>query len=162
MPFEELPPDIKRSNEAAARRIPDILALVGLKVETGAATAEEETVVSDQLQRHIEPLAEEEHKGWMANAESEGLRFAEVRDDKKGLHNCLRPFHELIDLDKKKDRDTVMKYPYFVRLAGYKIVFIGVRRMAAPRPRRNVRPDPRFRVALRTACCSQDRGWRHR
>lgn len=125
MPFEDLPPDIKRSNEAAARRIPDILALVSLKVEPGAATEAEEKVVRNQLELHLELLAEEEHKGWMANAESDGWRFADVRDDDRRLHNCLRPFHELRESDKEKDRNSVRHFPDFVRLAGFKIAFIG-------------------------------------
>jgi hypothetical protein len=125
MPFEDLPADIKRSNEAAARRIPDIVALVGLKIVTGAASEDEKKAVRDQLERHLESLAEEEHKGWMANAISEGWRFAEVRDDEKRLHNCLRPFHELSPPDKDKDRNTVQHFLEFAHLAGLKIVFIG-------------------------------------
>lgn len=124
MPFEALPPDIRRSNEAAARRIPDILAIVGLMVESGLATEAEEKAARAQLELHIEPMAEEEHKGWRSNAASEGWRFAELRDDDKRLHNCLRPFHELREFDKEKDRNSVRHFPDFVRLAGFKIVFM--------------------------------------
>ena len=124
MPYDQLPADVKRSNEAAARRIPDILALVGLQVVRGEATAEGESRVRQQLKLHIETLAEEEHKGWMTHLYSEGWQFDEVRDDSKHRHDCLRPFHELKEKDKEKDRDSVRHYPDFVREAGFKIVFI--------------------------------------
>ena len=122
MPYDDLPPDVKRSNEAAARRIPDILALIGLHIVKGLTTPDEEAAITKQLARHLGALAEEEHNGWMANAEAEGWRFAEVRDDDKRLHDCLRPFHELREKDKDKDRETVSHYPDFLRGAGFKIV----------------------------------------
>ena len=124
VPFDELPPSVKRSNEAAARRIPELLALVGLKVEPGVATASEIDGVRRQLEQHIETLAEEEHRGWMSNAESDGWRFAEVRDNDARLHNCLRPFHELSEVEKDKDRSSVRHVPEFVQLAGFRIVCI--------------------------------------
>ena len=124
VPYDDLPLDIKRSNEAAARRIPDIIALVGLQVVSGLATAEEESKVREHLEHHLEALAEEEHKGWMAHLDAEGWEFASTRDDDLRRHDCLRPFHELRELDKEKDRDSVRHYPDFAREAGFKIVFI--------------------------------------
>lgn len=125
MPFEQLPPDIKRSNDAAARRIPSILALFSMRVIPGIATPQEEEAVRRHLLLHLESMAEEEHRGWMSNAALEGWRFAEVRNDDKRLHNCLRAFNELSELDKEKDRSSVRHYPDFVRLAGFKIAFLG-------------------------------------
>jgi hypothetical protein len=122
-PFAKLPADIKRSNDAAARRIPDILALVGLQVTPGPADPDEDARVREQLARHMEALAEEEHKGWMAHLHAEGWQFAQTREDKKRLHNCLRPFHELGEPDKEKDRNSVRHFPDFVKLAGFRIVF---------------------------------------
>lgn len=123
-PFDELPADMKRSNEKAARRIPDILALVGLKVVEGLASQEEDKLVEDHLERQIEALAEEEHKGWMDHREAEGWKFAETRDDDQRHHDCLRPFHELRESDKEKDRNSVRHFPDVVREGGFKIVFI--------------------------------------
>jgi len=76
MPYDELPPDMKRSNEAAARRIPEIIALVGLQVVPGIATKREENEIREHIERHLEALAEEEHKGWMAHLYSEAWRLA--------------------------------------------------------------------------------------
>jgi hypothetical protein len=123
VPFDELPLDIKRSNEAAARRIPEIIALVGLQVVPEAAK-DETTKIRRQLERHLEVLAEEEHNGWMAHLKSEGWQYAEARDDDNRRHNCLRPFNELREIDKEKDRDTIRHYPDFAMEADFKIVFI--------------------------------------
>jgi hypothetical protein len=123
--FDDLPPHIKRSNEAAARRIPKIIALVGLQVVPDSETAKDETEeVRKHLERHLEALAEEEHKGWMAHLKSEGWQYDEVRDDDNRRHDCLRPFNELREVDKEKDRDSIRHYPDFAREAGFKIVFI--------------------------------------
>jgi hypothetical protein len=127
LPFEKLPSDIKRSNFAAARRIPGLLALIGLRIVPGRATRAQETLVRDHIEFHIASLAEEEHRGWMSNAESEGWQFNEVRDDDKKLHDCLIPFHELRELDQEKDRHTVRHFPDFVRKAGFKIQFTSSR-----------------------------------
>lgn len=124
-PFDELPPHKQRSNEAAARRIPEIIALVGLQLVPGSATAKDETEeVRKHLERHLEALAEEEHNGWMAHLESEGWQYADVRDDENHRHDCLRPYNELREVDKEKDRDSIRHYPDFAQTAGFRIVFI--------------------------------------
>ena len=124
-PFEDLPPDMKRANEAAARRIPDIIALVGLKVvEQQPAPENEQRRVREHLLSHLEALAEEEHNRWMAERISEGWRFDKKRNDDLKLHDCLLPFNALRESDKEKDRDSVRHYPDFVHRAGYEIVFI--------------------------------------
>ena len=124
LPYGQLPANIKRSNEAAAQRIPDIIALGGLQIVAGAALKREETEVRRQLEHHLEALAEEEHEGWMSHLQSEGWEFAEIRNDEQRRHNCLRPFHQLREADKEKDRNSVRHFPDFVRAAGFKIVFI--------------------------------------
>lgn len=123
IPFDELPPDIKRSNVAAARRLPEIAALVGLKIVEGDGDRADIDAVRAHLARHLNLLAEEEHKGWMENAQSEGWKYGPVRDDGARIHNCIRPFHELDEIDKEKDRDSVKHYPDFVALAKCQLVF---------------------------------------
>ena len=60
----------------------------------------------------------------MAHLVSEGWKFDETRDDERHLHDCLRPFHELREIDKEKDRNSVRHFPDFVRRAGFSITFI--------------------------------------
>ena len=125
--FEDLPADARRANLAAARRIPDILALVGLQVAAGAPAPGGEAEVRAHLERHLETLAEEEHRGWMSHLESEGWRYAEVRDDDARKHDCLRPYHELREEDREKDRATVRHFPDFVARVGFHVDFRQVR-----------------------------------
>ena len=87
------------------------------------ATREQETAVRAHLQLHIELLAEEEHEGWRAHLDSEGWRHGQVRDDKQRLHDCLIPYCELREIDRKKDRDSVLHYSDFASTAKWKITF---------------------------------------
>lgn len=123
VPYTELNAEAQRSNIAAALRIPEILALVGLQVKRGTATAREEETIREHLERHLETLAEEEHNRWMAHALADGWKFAATRNDEQHLHHCLLPFHALREVDKEKDRNSVRNFPDFVRRAGFKIVF---------------------------------------
>ncbi len=123
VPFEKLPPEIMRSNVAAAQRMPENLALVGLRLRRGRATESAEKRVAQHLNLHLEILAETEHEGWMSFLLSEGWRPSEVRDDDKRRHDCLRPYSDLRETDREKDRDSIRRYNDFARRAGYRIVF---------------------------------------
>lgn len=123
IPFAELPLDAVRSNEAAARRMPENLALVGLRLEPGLATREKEKSALAHLQLHIELLAEAEHAGWMAHQLSEGWRHGITRDDQHRLHDCLIPYNELREIDRQKDRESVLHYQDFARSVKWKITF---------------------------------------
>lgn len=74
--------------------------------------------------RHVEALAEEEHEGWMAHLLADGWKLAAERDDDLRRHDCLRPFHELREWDKEKDRNSVRHFLDVVREARIKIMFI--------------------------------------
>jgi hypothetical protein len=122
--FDELPPDMKLCNEAAARRIPEIIALVGLQIVSLDSSPHNDLKrVIEHIEHHLEALAEEEHNGWMAYLHSEGWRFNEIRDDDKRLHSSLRPFNELRESEKERNRNKVRHYPDFAHKAGYEIVF---------------------------------------
>lgn len=57
----------------------------------------------------IELLAEAEHRRWMADRIVSGWRHAAVRDDTKRLHPSIRPYSELSEADREKDRDAVRR-----------------------------------------------------
>jgi hypothetical protein len=120
--YAELPPHMKWSNEAAARRMPDILALVGLRLERGDS-AEDEAEVRQHLTTHLALLAEAEHDGWMDHLKSEGWRYGAVRNDEQRVHDCLIPYAELREQDREKDRESVRRYPDFARKAGWHLRF---------------------------------------
>lgn len=123
VPFDALPPVQARSNDAAARRIADVLALIGLRIAPGTGPAALDRKVRAHIGSHVERLAEEEHRGWMRHLRSEGWTFGVPRNDSARVHDCLRPFHELAESEKEKDRNTVRHFPDFVRAAGFHIAF---------------------------------------
>lgn len=134
------------TNLAAAKRLPWIMALVGLKLEQGAATAEENARAKLHLEKHLPTLAQEEHDLWMEFHFANGWRQvpderlkelkalkktdkprweAEIKPLKRGLrqHTMLIPFEKLDEEDKAKDHDAILNYPETAALVGWKIVF---------------------------------------
>ncbi|MBF0527603.1 MAG: hypothetical protein HQK56_21195, partial [Deltaproteobacteria bacterium] len=121
-PYCDLSQDIKASNEAAAHRIPWILELAGLFLvpeEQDAGTTDNE--VSAVLESLIEVLAEEEHDLWMEHKRLQGWRYGVERNDSKKIHNCLVPYRDLKETDRKKDRNAVRNFPKIAKEAGFKI-----------------------------------------
>lgn len=55
----------------------------------------------------IELLAEAEHRRWMADRIVSGWLYAAQRDDAQRLHDCIRPYAELCEKDRNKDREAV-------------------------------------------------------
>ena len=55
----------------------------------------------------LERMAEAEHRRWMADRILSGWRYGNPRDDAKKLHPSIRPYPELSEDEKKKDRETV-------------------------------------------------------
>ena len=128
--FDELSPEGKGDNYAAAVRIPNVLGLVGLQL---VEKADGEPAVADPgtiLKSHLYLLAEEEHNGWMEVKLANGWTPAPVPRDREELkaqraarrHHCLVPFAELSDEDMEKDSQSITNYPVVARLAGFKIV----------------------------------------
>jgi hypothetical protein len=127
-PYAELAPTDKEDNRAAARRIPDVLALIGL----GVATAEQAKSMKKPTQRdielsieaQIERLAHAEHDGWMAHRAKNGWNFGTPRDDDRKLHPLMVPYPQLPEAEKEKDRSAVRNYPKHVESAGLAIVYL--------------------------------------
>ncbi len=121
-PPNELPLEIQGDNYAAARRLPDVLALVGLMVvDDEAGSGENEELVNEIIIENLELLAEAEHDGWMDHKLKNDWSFADIRNDEKKHHNCLIPYRDLNPEDKAKDRDSVKNYPEIVKRAGFLI-----------------------------------------
>jgi hypothetical protein len=123
VPWAELPPDLKASNQAAAQRITQILAAVGLTVVPGMATKEEAEAVTTILKSNLNMLARMEHDGWMDEKRRQGWTYRVERDDKLQFHPLLIPYGDLPSHEKEKDRDSILQYVERVKEAGYKIVF---------------------------------------
>ena len=122
-PWEGLSPDLKASNRAAAQRIAEILAAVGLTCERGNASSSETKAVDRVLETNLEMLAGMEHDGWMDEKKRQGWTFGETRDNPRLKHPLLIPYGDLPEAEKDKDRDSIRQYVMRVADAGYKIVF---------------------------------------
>jgi hypothetical protein len=127
-PYSNLAEADKEDNLVAARRIPEVLALIGLVLrKDGGATPRTapDGELEAQFDRNIERLAEAEHDGWMAQRRRNGWRWAETRNDPLKLHPAILPYAKLTEREKGKDRNTIRHYSDFAARAGFRIVPIG-------------------------------------
>ena len=121
-PYDQLSDVDKETNRAAARRIPEVLAVAGLGLQSGVETsATHAAEIADHIRHHLERLAEAEHLGWMQHRLRSGWRYSEVRDDPARLHPALVPYLILPEVNKEKDRSQVLSYAEKVTEAGYRI-----------------------------------------
>ena len=120
--FDLLSADLKGDNRAAALRIPLVLELVGLSVKEDRSDPGASDEVRQIIERHIELLAEAEHDGWVEHKRRNGWNFAEQRDNEKRLHPSLRPYRELVETEKEKDRSAVRHYPEILKRVHHRVV----------------------------------------
>lgn len=127
-PFSELAPADREDNRAAARRIPEVLALAGLGVadEGQPARADDPSPeeIARHIARHLERLAEAEHDGWMEQRVRNGWRQGSPRDDDAKVHPLIVPYGRLSEKEKDKDRNSVLEFPRMVAMAGQRIVWL--------------------------------------
>lgn len=125
-PYKELPGPIKADNLAAAMRIPKVLELAGLYVVPGNfAGKSDEGEVRAIIEQNLELLAEAEHDDWMEFRAGNGWRYGTTRDDKQKVQPAMRPYLELDERDRERDRDSVRHFPDVVNLAKHRIVTAG-------------------------------------
>jgi hypothetical protein len=107
-PWSDVDPDTRNANLAQASRIPNILALVGLRAAPGEPLSEDEEAATRRtLGEHAEILAEAEHNHWMVERLLSGWRYARRRDDARKLHPLLIPYHQLVRVEQEKDLAVV-------------------------------------------------------
>lgn len=120
--YGELDHEGRAANIAAALRMPEILALAGFVLEPGDASEQEHQIVDDFLMANLEFLAEAEHQGWEQQRRTEGWTHGPERDNDRRVHPLLRPYAELPEEEKNKDRGTIRNYTKYARSAGFRIV----------------------------------------
>jgi len=126
--FIKLDGEGKEDNRAAARRIQDILASVNLKIEKIKKSnildkVQQQTILSHILQ-HIELLSALEHNGWWMQRLKVGWKYGEIRDNKRKIHHLLKPYSELPNFEKEKDRNSIKNYQHILENVGYQINWI--------------------------------------
>jgi hypothetical protein len=114
--YAELAEQDKEDNRAAARRMGMVLAVAGLTLSDDPGTSE------TALPADVEPMAEAEHDGWMAQRTQTGWSWAPIRDDTSKHHPSMKPYAQLSEREKDKDRSNIRHYPDFAARAGYRIV----------------------------------------
>jgi hypothetical protein len=128
MPYAELAPIDQDDNRAAARRIPDVLALIGLGLvpqeDAKSVKRPTEKEIKLYIEARIELLAEAEHDGWMAQRTKNGWRYGTPRDNARKLHPLMVPYGKLPPDEKDKDRGAVRRYPAQAKAEGLEIVWL--------------------------------------
>lgn len=118
-PFGDLSTEYQEANRAAARRLAEVLAVIGIRIlpqEQSQGLSEAE--LFDLIELNMKRLAPAEHEGWMRQKIEAGWKHATERDDVRKLHPCIVPFDELSEDEKEKDRNQVRSYPALLRQAG--------------------------------------------
>jgi hypothetical protein len=123
-PYAQLAPIVREETCAAARRIPEVLALIGLRLrrnENDASPTLPPDELKARLEQNLERLAEAEHNGWMAHRCVNGWCYGETRDDERKLHPDMLPYAQLPERVRDKCRNDVRFYPTLAVRAGYRI-----------------------------------------
>jgi len=122
LPYVALAQQWKDANRAAARRIPAVLAVIGVTLRRASDAAAESRCIEAQLAARIdaaiERLAEAEHEGWMRERREAGWQYGPARDDARKIHPSFVPYAELPEPEREKDRNNVRSYPALIASLG--------------------------------------------
>jgi hypothetical protein len=75
----------------------------------------------------LERLARDEHERWTAQRRRDGWTYGPQRDDARKINDALKPYDELDEPTRDKDRDAVAQIPVTLAAAGYAIRRTGAR-----------------------------------
>ena len=88
-----------------------VVAHMDVKLKTCGLTKADKASASNQVSAFpavdIETLSEMEHRRWLAFHRMGGWQYAKDRKDSARLHPSVRPYIELTEKEKQKDRDNV-------------------------------------------------------
>jgi hypothetical protein len=118
-PWSELAEVLRESNRAQARDIGNKLAHLGLGLARNSRWGPPSFSFSAP---QLDLLSTMEHERWMAERLAAGWKLGPVRDVVNKLHPSLKPWDDLSDMDKDRDRATVRDLPMFLARTGYAIV----------------------------------------
>jgi hypothetical protein len=112
VPWQSLPFDYQEDNRSSVDHIWTKARDLGLQIGEPASGA-------TALQRaDIEPLAQAEHRRWVASRALTGWRAAEVRAEDARFHPSLVPWTDLGEEERKKDSDFVRRIPAALAAGG--------------------------------------------
>ncbi|HVW39826.1 MAG TPA: RyR domain-containing protein [Amycolatopsis sp.] len=116
VPWDDLPETLRDANRAQAADIERKLALVGCTM-----TPSLESVPFGFEPDEVERLALVEHERWMTERMADGWRYGPVRDNEAKRHPDLRPWPDLGEDERQKDRNVVLSLPEILADAGFRI-----------------------------------------
>lgn len=99
--WQDLPEQFREDNRAAADHIGYKLAFCGFVAASGEG--EPARIAAHETER----LAALEHARWMARRSVSGWRYGATRDDRTMLHPDMKPYAELDEDARRKDREQV-------------------------------------------------------
>jgi hypothetical protein len=122
--YEGLDSDSKASNRAAARRIPEHLALIGyvLEQQQQGDTSDWQAPLKASIEQHLERLARAEHLDWCAERRANGWTYAKERNNTLKHHPLLLDWSALSPTNQDKDRSSVRAIPELLEVARFRAV----------------------------------------
>ena len=81
-----------------------------------------DVVLSDDLLKLAESMAENVHDVWAESRIREGWTYGEHRDDTLKTHPCLVPYQQLPESEKAYDRDTAITTLKLIVKSGFYII----------------------------------------
>lgn len=116
--WDQLPVMFRRSNRAQAEDIGRKLDAIGCVLAPRVLPGEERAPSGAA----IELLAQMEHQRWLDERSRAGWRYSDRRDDDRLTHPDLRPWEELSEIARDKNRDAVRELAAIVDDAGFRVV----------------------------------------
>jgi RyR domain-containing protein len=116
--WSDLDEDKRQANRGQADGIGGHLADIQCTVAPRTADTPTFTYRTDEVER----LAPREHERWCAERTRAGWRYGPRRNDAKKVIPSLRPWSELGDDDRDKDRDAIRNIPEVLAAAGLQVV----------------------------------------
>ena len=137
-PWKKLDDDAKSSNRDSAADIPR-------KLAGSAAWSSPRHWPTPSAQRRcsrssstdrLEEFAKAEHERWIAERGRNGWKLGPKRDNDAKIHPSMKPYTDLTEPEKEKDRDMIRKLPEQLAMAGFAIERKPVATGSAPAPPR--------------------------
>jgi hypothetical protein len=132
--WSELPESLRESNRAFANSVGEVLEAAGCVLVPAPLKSPDEPLF-EFAEEEIERLAPREHERWCRDLEADGWRRADGdgKDPDAKRHPALRPWDELGEVDREKDREAIRELPRMLVRAGFEIYAPG-RQAVAKRP----------------------------
>jgi RyR domain len=121
--WAELSPDLRESNRAAARALPEQLGQLGYRIVPRSSVATPPAVT--ELPNHeVEVLAAAEHERWMGDRRAQGFVHGRSKDEDANppTHPDLVPWADLDEATRDKDRIHFVAAARLLADVGYAIV----------------------------------------